>query len=272
MAEYRVLGRLLVSMMVGSGLLVSCIGPVSGPGTTSPVRQTDPPTVAPKPPSTPTIPPASPTLVPATPTSTPEPRLVFETATRKLREAKSYRFTMEVVHRTSGGDWRYTGEGAFAAPNRFRSKLEGQADVVLLTVFDGQRAYCADTRGPRPDCTTAWGGPVPGASPYAALTYLWTPGEVRLLSGPGDANDLRFGFTPRRTAADGSSTPGPTPVAIQSVTGELAVDRASLRPRQERVTIKVQGPGGQTETVEFLLRFHDYDQPVEIAIPPGTGR
>lgn len=266
------LGRVLIGLVIAASFATSCVRPSNNDGSPAATPSV---TAKPAPQRTPTssAQPSS-AATPKAGTPTPEPRLAFEAATRKLQEAKSYRFSIEAVHKTSAGDWRYTGEGAFAAPNKFRSTLRGQADVTFVAVYDGQRAYCADTRGEQSACSVAWGGPAPGTSAYLALAYVRFPLKIEALSGLGaTADEWRFRFVPELTTVAAQNKAFTSALSsVQGVTGELTVDPASMRPRQERLVVNLQEQGRQAETVELLLRFHDYDQPVEISIPPSPGR
>ncbi|MBI2942206.1 MAG: hypothetical protein HYY04_17390 [Chloroflexi bacterium] len=258
--------------------------PIAAPSPTvppSPVGPSVPVPASPVPRSTP-VASATPTSRPAgTPISPPTAQTadavnLFAHSVQRLKDARSFRFAVEALHRfgsgASSGEWRFVGEGAVGAPNRYRSVLNGQADVTFITVFDGKRLYCADTRGQSADCSLSWGGPGPGTSPYAALAYLRSAEISRAHDlAPASAAPFRFEFTsPVATVAAREADLAPALARVQDVAGEVTVDRATLRPIEEKVTVRFASRRGGVETVELRLRFHDYDQPVDIALPPGA--
>ena len=72
-------------------------------------------------------------------------------AVEKLKAAQSYRFEVTATHswmfEGQEQNWEFSGDGAFAGPNRFRSQMEGPADTFLSVEINGDDIRAWDTRG-----------------------------------------------------------------------------------------------------------------------------
>ncbi len=116
----------------------------------------------------------------------------------------------------------------------------------------------------------AWGGPNPGSSPYTVVAYLRKYGEVGDLKvqslGGREYYHLTFSPALQRVAALDAAQERAVAV-VQSVKGDIWIDKDSRMPYQEQVIVKSKGPEGNEETVDMSLLFSDYNKPVEIKIP-----
>ena len=252
MARGRLIGLLLVFLAL---LSVGCVvrGSVAQSGLTP-----TPPTPLPK--------------------ATPAPALaaqgILAESVQQLNGAESYKFTIAATLRNvfEGKDreWKYTGKGSAAKPNRYQWTLEGSADALFEVVTSGGQLYCADTRGERKDCTLASGGPNPGSSPYTVLSFLRNfdqVGEVTTKALQG-ADFYHMTFSPSLPKVSSQDAGHNRALAnVTSVAGEVWIDKQSRLPQQERVLVKSKSPSTGEETVEMTVVFSDYGKPVDIRMP-----
>lgn len=198
---------------------------------------------------------------------------------QKLEQAASYRFSIKGAHHltfeSKPETWHYSGSGAYVRPDRIRWHLEGQADVMFDVVSVGGETRCADTTGkPIADCSLAWGGPLPGTSPYIVIAYLKNFGKVvaseaRSIDGQRHAY---FAFTPEKSKVAALGRVYAESMAkVIAVEGEVWVDQGSGLPRREVVKVKAISQTGQEQTMDVTIDFSSYDQPVEINLPNKTG-
>ena len=226
---------------------------------------------------TPTSPLPSPTAT-VEPLPSPTPvlgaRQLLEETIAKLGRAGSYRFTISATHsymfENTMVEWRYQGQGAYAAPARYEWSIEGQADVTLHVVAVGNQTYCADTRGRQTECSLAWGGPSPGSSPYTLLAYLRNfEGVGQLETSSLEGKDYyHFPFSPSKAEVAALDEAHQAAMAsVSTVQGELWVDKATGLPRREKVVVECTVSPGRQQKVEMTLSFFDFGQPVEISLP-----
>lgn len=222
------------------------------------------------------------TSVPATrPTGSPT-----ATAAEDLRryveafgQVSSFTFAVEANHHVTFESkpqvWHYSGSGAYASPDWFRWRLQGQADVTVAVVSEGGQTQCEDTRGAvTADCSLFWGGPLPGSSPYAVIVYLREFGEVtasgvRSIQGKEYAY---FAFVPDlgRVSALGGAAADQV-AKLTGVECEVWVDKDTGLPRRETARIRAKSRGGQEEVVEVTIDFADYNRPVKAEVPDRAG-
>lgn len=188
-----------------------------------------------------------------------------------LDQAKSFRFTIEAVHhwQAPGGqqyDWTFSGEGAAVPPSRFYSVMRGPADAMFeVKMIDGKITN-VDTRGQRPEASTAFGGPGVGAAPYTVISYLKNSaaqGQAQAASLNGtETRRLTFAPSLTKVSAMDASHKG-LQNKVQAIQGSVWVDAKTGRVSQETVTVQSQNDG-LPQTVTITLKFTDYDAPVEI--------
>ena len=194
-------------------------------------------------------------------------------------QVASFTFTVEADHHlTFEGKpqiWHYSGSGAYASPDWFRWRLQGQADVAVAVVSEGGQTRCEDTRGAvTADCSLFWSGPLAGSSPYAVISYLKEFGEVTA-SGAQSIEGREyayFAFVPDldevsaldRAAADQMAK-------LTAVECEVWIDKDSGLPRRETARIRAKSRGGQEEVVEVTIDFADYNRPVKGEFPASAG-
>lgn len=193
----------------------------------------------------------------------------------KLDGAGSYQFAVEADHHLTLDSqptvWHYSGQGACGGPDRMRWHLTGQADVMYDVVMAGESIRCADTRGVvTSGCSAFWGGPLPGSSPYAAVTYLRTlqsasAGGTELIGGQ-ECDYFTFKPDNDRISASGPSQ-AEQMARVVSVEGEAWVDRATGLPRRETVTVTAISRTGQEQAMNLTIDFSEYGQPVDISLP-----
>lgn len=210
----------------------------------------------------------------ATPAVTPgsDASALLSQAVSGLEQAKSYRFTVQAIHhwKTPEGqeyDWAFEGEGAAVPPSRFYSKLRGPADAFFEVKIVEGKITNIDTRGQRPEASTAFGGPGTGAAPYTVISYLknsTAQGQVQAASLNG-AETRQFTFVPNlaRVSALDASHKG-LQDRVRTVQGSAWVDSKTGRLTQETVTVQSTDSNGLPQTVTITIRFTDYDNPVEI--------
>ncbi len=220
---------------------------------------------------------AAPTTIPkqeATPAPTRAAGSVLSETIEKLDQAQSYQFEVSAVlmsmfeGRLRG--WEYKGAGAFARPDKIQWTLQGQSDVHLRVASSGGNIYCEDSRGANTrDCSLAFGGPRPGSSPFTVLAYLKNAvqnQDVDERSVEGVIYD-HFAFSPslqKVSSLDSGHLRALS--AVKSVTGEVLIDKSTKLPFQERVTVTLPSPTGD-ETVQVILSFSKFNEPVEIRLP-----
>jgi hypothetical protein len=134
---------------------------------------------------------------------------------------------------------------------------------------------CADTRGVLgSNCSLAWGGPLPGTSPYTVIAYLRLPDKVvarGAKSLDGKEYDY-FTFTPDKSKIAALSAAHAQEAAkVLDVQGEVWVDRKTGLPRREAVKVKAVSRTGQEESMDVTVDFSNYGEPVDISLPNKTG-
>lgn len=224
----------------------------------------------------PLAPTAQVTIPAATQTPTAETALErLRASVGKLDDAGSYQFAVQADHHLTLESqptvWHYSGSGAYVSPDRIRWRLRGQADVMYDMVSVGESTRCADTRGlVTSGCSLLWGGPLPGASPCAVLTYL-----RNLESATTDGTELIDGqdcdyflFKPDKSKiATSGQIQAEQMAKVVSVEGEAWVDRSTGYPRREKVRVTAISRTGQEQAMDVTIDFSEYGQPVDISLP-----
>lgn len=191
-------------------------------------------------------------------------------AVDKLKAAQSYRFEVAATHNWvfegQEQNWEFSGEGAFAAPNRFRSQMEGPADTFLSIEINGDKIRAWDTRGEVADATTAFGGPGFGTAPYTVIAYLKNFKEATSKGMTSYAGEEAYllSFTADRASVSAMDAAHANAMErVASVQGEVWIDEAESVIRKTSVEVEFFSLAGQKETVTVTLRFFDFNEPVE---------
>ncbi len=210
----------------------------------------------------------------ATPKDTSDARTILTESVRLLNQTDSYQFAVSATAFTPFEskirEWRYSGNGAAAKPDKIQWSLEGQADVVFNVVSAGGKLHCADSRGENKDCSLAFGGPKPGSSPYTVIGYLKNFDSVGPLASKtvGGKEYYYITFSPSLTKMSSiDSAHSKATASVAAVNGEVLIDKSSKLPYQEKVTVKYQPQAGGGETVEMTITFARYNAPVDIKMP-----
>lgn len=199
---------------------------------------------------------------------------IMATAVDNFSNASSFRFQTSTVHDWEEGgvpqSWVFVGTGAYEAPGRFYSSMEGPADVFLrVRVSDGE-IVAEDTRGLVPNPPLDFGGPTPGSSPLTAIAYLRNQQQVSGFSLATLENEpvYRISYVPNLAQVAALDTSRPDALArVDAVEGQVFVTRDTSIIRQQIVTVRGTDPAGRPTTVEMTMRFADYDRPVTIPGP-----
>ncbi|MCL4367751.1 MAG: hypothetical protein M1358_07130 [Chloroflexi bacterium] len=192
----------------------------------------------------------------------------FSESVGKFNDLQSYQFDVSAVLKNTV--WTYKGSGAFAKPDRMQWTLEGRADVVFHVVGAAGKVFCADSRGENTrDCSFAFGGPLPGSSPYTIVAYLKNAEQV------GTLDEKTIGGVPHDHVTFSPSLPKVSSLdaghsralsGVSSVLGEIWIDKKSRLPVRENVEVKTSS-GSAEETVEMTLVFSKFNEQVDINLP-----
>jgi hypothetical protein len=199
---------------------------------------------------------------------------ILAQAINDLKNANSFRFQASAVHRWEYNgrqqEWVFVGEGAYEAPDKFYSRMEGPADADLRMTVRGSQILAADSRGEVANPTLAYGGPGNGASPLTVISYLrnYQQAAGATISTLNNQDVYRINFVPNLSQVAALDVGQSRSMArIQSVEGQVWVDRDERRVRQQQVTVRSADPGGGTSSVQITMRFSDFNRPVEIRNP-----
>lgn len=199
---------------------------------------------------------------------------IMSESVQLLNDAGSYQFSISAILRTTfegkPKEWTYSGAGAVAKPAKIQWSLEGQADVFFKVVSVDGKIYCADARGENKDCSLAFGGPGPGASPYTIISYLQnfersSEATTKNIQGKEYSFITFSPSLPKIASLDPAHAKALA--AVESVAGEVLIDKVSKLPYQEKVLIKYKPQTPGAEMVESTITFQQYNQPVDIRSP-----
>lgn len=201
-------------------------------------------------------------------------RTLLVDSVRALGQTNSYHFSVVAALRTTfegkPREWTFSGVGAAAKQGKVQWTLEGQADVFFEVVSADGQIYCSDSRGENKDCSLAFGGPRPGASPYTVISYLQNFDEVGEMTTKSIQGKEYFHvpFSPslqRVAALDASHAKALANVA--SVNGEVWIDRNTKLPHMEKAVVTYRPTATGEDSVEMAVTFEKYNQAVDIKLP-----
>ena len=200
---------------------------------------------------------------------------IMATALDQFAQAGSFRFQTSTVHDWEEAgvahSWVFVGSGAYEAPGRFYSFMEGPADVFLRVVVRDGAILAENSRGPVPNPPLDFGGPTPGSSPLTAIAYLRNQQQVSGFALATLENEpvYRISYVPNLARVAALDTGQPDALArVDAVEGQVFVTRDTSTIRQQIVTVRGTDPAGRPTTVEMTMRFSDYGRPVTIPAVP----
>ncbi|MBI4302410.1 MAG: hypothetical protein HY664_07380 [Chloroflexi bacterium] len=203
------------------------------------------------------------------PSATPEASALLARAGQGLEAASSYRFTISATYYwTFEGKeqvWTFTGEGAAAKPDKFRSLMEGTADTTLGIELVGGTIKAWDSRGDIANPSTTFGGPGVGAAPYTVIAYFKNPDQSMYL-GEATVDNLHthhLSFIPQLARVAQLDTYHANDLKrVTSVKGEVWIDETEARPRRISVEVTSLASDGSAQRVIITLDFVDFNKPV----------
>ncbi len=212
------------------------------------------------------------------PAGRPSPTEALVTALSRLDSSVGYRYsitsTLSYTVNNQPVEWKYTGQGATAPPDRYEWDLRGPTGQRWHVVGVAGETACQDDLGSQDSgCGLAWGGPSPGSSPYTAIAYLRFAEPTDSLEDvqSGGRDYYAFTFAPA-LASLGSLDDSHRKVVRQvwTATGTAWVDKGTGALRRLEVSVVSVASSGREQQTRLALTFFDLGQAIDIALPvPG---
>ncbi|MCL4534533.1 MAG: hypothetical protein M1370_05150 [Bacteroidetes bacterium] len=217
----------------------------------------------------------APALTPSPPAGVGGPAALLADTLGRLDSSAGYRYsitsTLSFEIEGKPVDWRYTGQGATAPPDRYEWDIRGPAGQSWHVVSVAGQTVCSDSGGPqKTGCGLAWGGPSPGSSPYTAIAYLRFAEELGGLERVSMADRDYYHFTFSPSLAQLTGLDDSHQAAIRQVTnarGEVWVDKMTGTLRRVQIAILSVTPSGREQQTSLALTFFELGQPVDIVLP-----